>query len=557
MGEKNIYIDDMALFGEGMSEIINLTYTGNEIETICRIRLNNLGEERYSISILNTSERATEKLGKRVRKHEGTHSKESANKALRLIQYWCRQEDKEEEVKPKEENTKKPAAENTVEASIASGLNKMHSELEEILNTRRRERRKGGGFNKEASLEEKLMYLKNNKCAVICENKQQAKELFKLKFPYTIGREDLYEAEEWEDEYSKQGFTFDSGTNGYSWAGFFEEEGDYELIHVKEVISKKEYKNNKPEPNKKMTNTSRTIEEMIYNLAKENIESKESKEIIIGTVKKKLDEWGIVPNKVELYINDVAKETITKAGAQHEKFSQILTCLKAKVNIALVGAAGSGKTTCVKEVAKALSLNFYSKSVSAQTGTHEFFGYQDANGNYVSTDFRKAFQEGGVFLLDEFDAGNPNVLATLNQATANEECSFADGMVNKHEDFIVVMAGNTFGHGATSEYVGRNKIDAATLDRFAFIQFNYDEELELNIAPNKDWCRKVQAIRKVVEKKKIRTIVSPRATIYGGKLIANGMPETEVIDILIYKGLEKAEVETISYGMREAGIIIK
>ena len=267
-------------------------------------------------------------------------------------------------------------------------------------------------------------------------------------------------------------------------------------------------------------------------------------EFTTQTLQNKMLELGLEPNRTEITVTkyDGTKSTVSD---QHYKFEQILQCISARVNIALVGPAGSGKTTAVKNVAVSLNLPFYSKSVSAQTGTHEFFGYQDANGNYVTTLFREAYENGGVFLLDEFDAGNPNVLASMNQATANGECAFADGMITKHEDFIVVMAGNTFGHGATTEYVGRNKIDSATLDRFAFIEFDYDEALELKLSTNKNWCKTVQKIRAKVVAKKIKTIVSPRATFMGQDLLKAGMPIDTVMEIVIYKGLSEGEIKLL------------
>jgi len=263
------------------------------------------------------------------------------------------------------------------------------------------------------------------------------------------------------------------------------------------------------------------------------------------TLQNKMIELGLEPNRTEIVVKKL-DGTKKNVGTQHKDFETILQCVSAKVNIALVGPAGSGKTTTVSQVAKALDLPFYSKSVSAQTGVHEFFGYQDANGNYVRTLFREAYENGGVFLLDEFDAGNPNVLASMNQATANGSCAFADGMVKKHDDFVVVMAGNTYGHGATQEYVGRNKIDSATLDRFAFINFDYDENMEFSLATNKDWCKEVQELRKKVADKKIKTIISPRATFEGEKMLMVGMPKEKVMELIIFKGMNEAERKLLS-----------
>lgn len=282
------------------------------------------------------------------------------------------------------------------------------------------------------------------------------------------------------------------------------------------------------------------LEGQIHELVYSCLES----DYTVQTIQNKMIELGLEPNRTEIVLKS-AEKAPKNVGSQHKDFTKILQTLKAGVNVAIVGPAGSGKTTAVKHVAEALELKFYSKSVSAQTGSHEFFGYQDANGNYVRTLFREAYEFGGVFLLDEFDAGNPNVLASMNQATANGQCAFADGMINKHEDFIIVMAGNTFGHGATSEYVGRNKIDAATLDRFAFIYFDYDEAFEYQLASNKSWCKIVQDLRKKVADKRIKTIISPRATFDGSKLLSVGMDIETVKQLLIYKGLSNDEINLL------------
>lgn len=263
----------------------------------------------------------------------------------------------------------------------------------------------------------------------------------------------------------------------------------------------------------------------------------------------KLKESGIVPQTKKILVS-ARKQKAVEMTNQHFKFEDVLRAISAGINIALVGPAGSGKTSLVHNVAEALKLEFYSKSVSAQTGTHEFFGYYDANGKYVPTLFRKAYEKGGVFLLDEFDAGNPNVLAALNQATANGSCAFPDKMVTKNKDFVIVMAGNTYGTGANAEYVGRNKIDGATLDRFFFMEIPYDETLEMVLAENKEWCEKVQKFRRNAQNKKVKCIISPRATFSGEALLETGMTEIDVVRGVIYKNLSEDEIKLISDGIK-------
>ncbi len=258
----------------------------------------------------------------------------------------------------------------------------------------------------------------------------------------------------------------------------------------------------------------------------------------------RLETYWIVPQSTVIKIPKRWRKTIELKN-QHFRFETVMKVAMTGANIALVWPAGWGKTTLVENVAKWLQLEFYAKSVSAQTWIHEFFGYMDATGRYVPTLFRQAYEKGWIFLVDEFDAWNPNVLASLNQATANWVCAFPDKMVKKNENFIVVMAWNTYWTGATAEYVWRNKIDWATLDRFAFVDLPYDEKMEKTASTNKEWCAYVQKVRKKAEDKKVRCIISPRATFIWQDLIEAWVPYEEIKKMLMFKWLSKDEVNLI------------
>ena len=248
----------------------------------------------------------------------------------------------------------------------------------------------------------------------------------------------------------------------------------------------------------------------------------------------------ITPPAVEISIMSPAGFKI-ELGAQHCLFPTLLTYIQAGIMPFITGGAGGGKTTAAEMVAKALELPFYSLSLSSQTGVHALLGYNDANGNYVSTDFRRAFAGGGVFILDEIDNGNANVLAVLNTALANGHCSFADKSIARHADFKLIATANTVGRGGSTQFVGRNPIDGATLDRFAMIHWSYDEAFEFKLAGNDQWVKRVQAIRKAAESLNSKLIISPRASINGAKLLAVGVLQSEVEEAVIFKGLPKDE----------------
>lgn len=242
---------------------------------------------------------------------------------------------------------------------------------------------------------------------------------------------------------------------------------------------------------------------------------------------------------VTVVLKKVGKET--KIEGQHKDFPLLLKAISTMFPIFLVGPAGSGKTTAVENCAKALELDYYATSVGEQTTLSHLLGFIDANGRYHTTQFRQAFQKGGVFLLDEIDNGNSNVIATLNAALSNGYMSFPDERINAHPDFVCVASGNTYGNGANRMYVGRNQLDSATLDRFIIINWDYDEILESQLTDNKEWLKVVQKARKAVENAGIRSVVSPRATIYGTRLIAAKVPMTKVRTMLITGKLSEAD----------------
>lgn len=203
----------------------------------------------------------------------------------------------------------------------------------------------------------------------------------------------------------------------------------------------------------------------------------------------------------------------------------------------LVGPAGSGKTTACEQVAQAMGRSFY--TLGALSGAHELMGYQDAAGIYHATPFRHAFEHGGVFLLDEADRSDPAALIALNSALANGFAGFPDSPapVRRHADFVCVVAANTHGNGSDRVYVGANQLDGATLDRFAMLDWPYDEALERALTGLDAWTAYVQAARAVCTAQKIRHIISPRASMGGAIYLRAGLDFETVANLTVWKGL--------------------
>lgn len=232
-------------------------------------------------------------------------------------------------------------------------------------------------------------------------------------------------------------------------------------------------------------------------------------------------------------------------GQQHAMFDTLVRLSSIRMHAFLVGPPGTGKTTLAAQTADALNLAFSSISCYATMPASALWGFKNANGDLVRTEWRERYEHGGVFLFDEIDNGHAGTLAAVNQALANGECAFPDGMVKRHPDFVCIGAGNTYGNGATRAFMGRNALDGATRDRFKIVTVDIDERLEAEIAhaQNEDraavtsWIERVRRMRRNVAQHGLQVIVSPRATIDGARMLTVGFTPDEIAEMTVLDGL--------------------
>lgn len=234
-------------------------------------------------------------------------------------------------------------------------------------------------------------------------------------------------------------------------------------------------------------------------------------------------------------------------GIVHNLTSKIIKIAALAHPVMLVGPAGCGKTTIGEHVAVALGLPFY--ITSTVFDTHELMGFVDGYGKYHTTPFRQAFEHGGVWVADEIDAWDAAALLAANSALANGLATFPDREtpVKRHANFRIIATANTFGHGADRIYVGRNELDAASLDRFATFSIDYDDNLEnMLCGGNIEWLAHVRKIRNAVRAKNIRHVVSTRAIIMGSQALAVGMDFDDVNELYVFKGMSATDKAKIN-----------
>lgn len=263
----------------------------------------------------------------------------------------------------------------------------------------------------------------------------------------------------------------------------------------------------------------------------------------------------------------------------HYQYPAILALINSGISVWFFGPKGSGKTTAGLHACSDLGLPEYRLlSFNKMSTKTDLLGYMSATGSYVSGPLYDCMVNGWPLLIDEADAGNAAVGTVINAAIANRECLFPNSeMVKAHKDFRVIAFANTQGTGANSEYTGRDRLDAATLDRFFQYYVGYDWSLALNICnaggeidlklvagafgkaqkPVKlEECSdtvlnmflvKVGEAASKLEKKNIIHYCTPRAAILGVQALKAGIPMEQVIQGTIMRGLTDAQRADLSF----------
>ena len=260
-------------------------------------------------------------------------------------------------------------------------------------------------------------------------------------------------------------------------------------------------------------------------------------------------EWvsinGVGP-KQTVVVRDAAKVKVD-VGVQHKQFPKLLDMAAQRLCIMIPGPAGSGKSHAARSVAQALDLPFYAHG--AMEMRHELLGHvNQVTNEYVSQPFVEAYRNGGVVMLDEVDSWDSNATLALNGAIADRFVFLPNGeRVDIHSDCIIMAGANTLGQGADSRYVGRNKLDAAFLNRFVFLPWEYDFDLEVAICGNKTVAKKVVELRRKAEEYGLDAVISPRDSINAAKLVAAGWTLDEAIEVTTLNKLPRDQWDIFGY----------
>jgi cobaltochelatase CobS len=308
------------------------------------------------------------------------------------------------------------------------------------------------------------------------------------------------------------------------------------------------------------------FEDKLTELSKETLASVHAESIATAqrVAKETIEE--ATPRAVTL-VAPVRKKVEIK-GRRHAQYDEVVEMLAAINQVMLVGPAGSGKSSLGNQIAEDFGLDFGFVSCTEGLSEAHILGRMNIQGAYIPAECVRICEEGGVMLFDEVDAMDANTSLVINELLANGRLAVPnrpeDPIAIRSPECLVMCAGNTFGSGSDMQYVGRNQLDAAFLDRFSslIVEVGYDKDLETELATQFKTLPLLAAIwriRENVEKHKVRRAVTTRWVVHTGKLHQVNEEKYNYKELIfrcmkgwtdeeVRKALEGVDLETLDRG---------
>ncbi len=266
---------------------------------------------------------------------------------------------------------------------------------------------------------------------------------------------------------------------------------------------------------------------------------------------------------LEVQVKNGPKVTKKVTGVFHSQFENLLQLAQQRKNIFIFGPTGCGKTYICEQLAEALSLPFSFVSCSTGMSEGQLTGRllpvgKQGTFEFVEAEYAMRYENGGVFLFDEFAAIDGNTMLSISASLAGKVLALLNRRINpyakRHPDFICIAADNTIGTGSDRLYSSRNKQDHAILDRFQIgkVFMDYDAALEAVVCPDDALREHLLKYRKAIRTHRMERSMSTRFMIDAYDMKVGCEWTHDDIDNAFFQGWRIDEVNKVKsqYGVK-------
>ena len=218
-------------------------------------------------------------------------------------------------------------------------------------------------------------------------------------------------------------------------------------------------------------------------------------------------------------------------------------------NPLLIGETGSGKTHFARYLAYKLKLPYKRVNLNGATTPEDLVGQFIPNGTertfkWVDGWLTRFMRNGGIFVLDEINMAQADILAILNSALDRERTLILtqkDGEVIKaHPKFFCIATMNL-------NYEGTKPLNEALKDRFnPTLEFDYDRKIESKLVSNHKILEFADKLRISYANSELITPISTRTLLFFERNIKTfGLDVAEEILFNRFDKMERKVVEEI------------
>jgi len=201
-------------------------------------------------------------------------------------------------------------------------------------------------------------------------------------------------------------------------------------------------------------------------------------------------------------INGIEEFAIFDFALQHQK------------NVLLIGEKGCGKSAMARAFSAYKELPYFRINLDGMITSEDLLGQWVRAGNdWAWSDgvLTMAMRHGGVLVIDEINAGSPEVNFVFQSALDDDRQIILrnkdNEVVKAHENFLVIATMNP-------DYEGTHPLNEALEDRFDIVlEVNYDEKIEERIIKDKNLRELAKRIRKMHRKGEVSKTISTRTLV--------------------------------------------